>query len=736
MTGFTSTFFFLLAGRQNFHCDSQRGVFVYIETVVSLRGKTLKFKQWFDPTPKVHALRCLVCCDHMVGTDQTFLMTIHPSGYRRGTWNAKNLRGTVRHNSGEYIFIKPYGDIDEKTYKLTLIHGKWKTTYYITVPPVPFGGHCSISPTSGTAVSTEFTVRCSNYKCKGQKGSLRYHLYRKDWLIGTNQQIWSLIAYGANPVMQGINLSSHKKSSESVHLKVKILSSYDSHTEFNLHVTVTVEDQKIALENVINNLTYPFRKMNRQENVGFISNVANVIFPAWSAERISKVQARNELLKLLGYYEGQTAEWVMQTAVALQKVTGREDEMKPHGVTAGIKALSQITDYLHKVGIHNIETPKIVAKILLSAVDRLMYKVSTHGTDVVKDNKFPDQREYLIKQNKADSKKGLESVVKITDAILYSLIGDHKNEVIRHKYLTIGVGTNYIDAGGKLNLGTHQVSFYMPASSLGIGGTREFLDSVYHVYEKNPFAFASKAIYGDLPLIYVEFTRRGQKLRDYKNNRVGPKAAKRLVRFFQPADIILKFQSPAADEISYKMVIDVENSNGRKFVAKSSCLFMSVPISASDITALRIRSKNNLVMEVMMSYTNDVKELNNTENGPALEIPLLDLPSTRVGSGTLRRDPFTLFLPRLTKSGMKQQIRHYRLRISIKTGVTINTPLPVAPNQGDIRGSDNADDRITSYITNITVAPFRMSCKHYETTADAFKSGKCFVSEWLKTYCK
>ncbi|KAK3759325.1 hypothetical protein RRG08_007686, partial [Elysia crispata] len=97
--------------------------------------------------------------------------------------------------------------------------------------------------------------------------------------------------------------------------------------------------------------------------------------------------------------------------------------------TAGLKAASQLSDYLHLVGRNNILIPDNITKTLTYAVDRLIYKAATHGINIVKGIVRGDRKRH-IKQNKEDCKKGIESLKKITDAMFRTMYGRHKYKIV------------------------------------------------------------------------------------------------------------------------------------------------------------------------------------------------------------------------------------------------------------------------------------------------------------------
>ncbi|KAK3726581.1 hypothetical protein RRG08_041814, partial [Elysia crispata] len=226
-------------------------------------------------------------------------------------------------------------------------------------------------------------------------------------------------------------------------------------------------------------------------------------------------------------------------------------------------------------------------------------------------------------------------------------------ETCRH--IEVGAYNLYMNKNGAFHYISHNIIFYLKAVSLGVGKKKEFLDGAYHVYDKNPYAFATENMHGDLPLIYVDFARRGKKGMDLKVPRSNAVKAARNFRFIRPADIIIKFPSLAVQEQIYEITIDVQRKGNKQIVVKSSCLLLSMPISASEITALIIRSENNLNMRVSLSPTNDLEPFNNTEFETALEIPFSGIQPETIAQQNLARDPYTIFLPKLTKAGSENK---------------------------------------------------------------------------------
>ncbi|KAK3740569.1 hypothetical protein RRG08_008518, partial [Elysia crispata] len=297
------------------------------------QGKKSYIIEFLQRPKHKYRVKCLLNCDNLVGSDQTLILTLVPTGSTSGHWGYnKSLAREVKKISRDFIVLQYTAQNRPKKDSIVFRQGRKAVGHNIDIVQAPKGRSCYISPSSGKSVFTKFTVRCINYSFKGVKW-VRFHLYRKDSMIGKNEQFYNLIAYGATPEMSDITLSSHKGNpNEAVQLKVKILSIYDSHTEVDLSVLVIVDDQNTTVQKVRKNITDGHLNMNRQENVRFISDVASVIFPSGTASVTDKMQVRNELLKNLGSYKGRTAEWVMLTAHVLEKATGQEDEMKPHGV--------------------------------------------------------------------------------------------------------------------------------------------------------------------------------------------------------------------------------------------------------------------------------------------------------------------------------------------------------------------------------------------------------------------
>ncbi|RUS82332.1 hypothetical protein EGW08_009922, partial [Elysia chlorotica] len=388
----------------------------------------------------------------------------------------------------------------------------------------------------------------------------------------------------------------------------------------------------------------------------------------------------------------------------------------------------QLTDYLHKVGKDNIEIAEQVARTLIPSVDRLIFKAATRGIEIMEGLVLGNIGN-LRKKNLEDCKKGVTAFKKISEALYRTMIRRNEEKVVTSEHTEIGVIKYYVTQNKDIEFGTGRIKLYHQTTSLLPQENWE-LDGAFHIYNKNPYVCAEENLHGDLPLIHVNMARSGS----------GPTATSKneIYRFSEPADIVIDLKDAAqknatkhaVEKKSYKTTIHIETIGKDQVVVKSSCLFISVPLSEMGMTAVLLHSDHNFKMKVILSHTNDVEEFLNTKNDIALEMPLLHVTEKKFGNRLLNRDPNALFLPKLIQKWKDEGLIYFNMEISIMVGQTVHgfTGLQLAPNQGGTQGSAKAHSE-TKASTTITLAPFRMDCKHFDTTLETFRSRRCYVTE-------
>ncbi|GFS14524.1 polycystic kidney disease and receptor for egg jelly-related protein, partial [Elysia marginata] len=484
--------------------------------------------------------------------------------------------------------------------------------YEFEVEPPPEGKGCTISPTSGRAVFTGFNIKCEDYVDTVAGLPLVYHLVQKEHVLYHSDEFYSLIAYGGEPILSNITLSSPDVgSTTTIYLKMRVINVKGSAAEVNLTVQLEVGDQKDIVDDVLNSSMLQKSQDTRQENVRSVTNIATVISKDSTASKQRKIIVRNRLLRNLENFDSKTADSVEHTSLALEKSSEKEDEFEMAGLDSGLTAGEKLTKHVGKVSNQNFEKVQQVARLLVFAVSRFLSVATVAGLSALKGplSKEPD-KDLLVQKNKDQSTKGVSSMDNVAEVLARNIQGTHQRLDVNTDHVDIGVEMHSTPEESSFELGREkQASFHLPTVDTGVLDGED-VQGAFQVFDKNPYAYATENVHGDLPVIKVDFVRK-EKLQDAADivveevTKPAPSTTPKHFRFNKPADIFLDFNSSTSEELDYPVIIDVEKERGVERVVKSSCILMSIAVSREHVTVLEVRSRDDLKLKVHMRYTSD-----------------------------------------------------------------------------------------------------------------------------------
>ncbi|CAG5117411.1 unnamed protein product, partial [Candidula unifasciata] len=106
--------------------------------------------------------------------------------------------------------------------RLRTINYLGRTEFKFEVESPPQGRGCIVSPMTGEALTTKFTVECVGYVDYVSRLPLTYKLYQRD-NVGMSNEINTLVAYSGTNVLDKITLSARGVAGVSIiHLFVEV----------------------------------------------------------------------------------------------------------------------------------------------------------------------------------------------------------------------------------------------------------------------------------------------------------------------------------------------------------------------------------------------------------------------------------------------------------------------------------------------------------------------------------
>ncbi|RUS69977.1 hypothetical protein EGW08_022263, partial [Elysia chlorotica] len=121
----------------------------------------------------------------------------------------------------------------------------------------------------------------------------------------------------------------------------------------------------------------------------------------------------------------------------------------------------------------------------------------------------------------------------VADALGSNLKGSNQRLGVKTDHVQMGVELHTVTSNMSFDLGQDKhATFHLATGDTGILGD-ESVQGDFQVYNTNPYAFSTKNVYGDLPVIKVRFMR---KKKD-NDTAEGETTTHKHFRFEKPADI-------------------------------------------------------------------------------------------------------------------------------------------------------------------------------------------------------
>ncbi|XP_012936972.2 polycystic kidney disease protein 1-like 2 [Aplysia californica] len=688
-------------------------------------------------------IKCTLSCEHTIGTGKNVALYMgtgqkYSRRFIRYKWEVQEnglplpyaqVLGIVRNENLESPFFITRSNVltpgcrYDVTCTVKVGRRSSIVTYTFHTEAPPLGSGCTIQPRKGKAVFTKFNISCPNYMDTVAYMPLSYRLYQQDKVVDGTRFFYTLIAYTSSAWITGVTLSVENVThAVQIPLKVEIVNIKGTASVVYLVVELTTDDQTAILDKL--GSLADLGNSGNQEDVRAVKDIATIINAKSTASAQRKTQVRQELLSNLQLMDSETPSSVQHTSFVLDTTVAQEEEIQTSGLDHGLSSAETLTKYLGKVSPDNFELTKHVADIQVHAVGRLLSVTSDVGKSIARDQQKAKSMGFTQQQNKEHSFKAINSISQVAETLTTSLTEANVPIWLSTKNVELGVEWQNVSRNAKFELASTDgnIRFYLPTSDMGIL-ENEGVESEFKAYHKDPYAWASRDMHGEMPVVSVDFVRQRDK---YKKGRVP-----REWRFSRPADVFIRYKDSSAETVEYHPLIDVDVSE--KTVLRSSCVFMSVKASTTEATILRVTSPNGLRLKVKIRYTGKISSFDHLSEEEMLEIPYPEDEYLRTPAGMLKRDKDLLFLPQLRELQVKHETHYYRVKLTVQTQQEVNlnalTLVTADGNRGLLRSS-RADAGVELYNVSVQVTPYRVSCVHFSKEQERYLSKDCAVSKF------
>ncbi|BFZ04243.1 hypothetical protein BsWGS_07282 [Bradybaena similaris] len=593
--------------------------------------------------------------------------------------------------------------------------------YKFRVEAAPFGEGCIISPSQGEAVFTIFAVQCKNYRDPVSKLPLTYRLYQ----LGDTPEMSTLIAYSGTNVLDKITLST--KGGPGVHtiqLFVEVSNVIGTAIKVMLSVKLTVPDQAQVLRRLLGNIKV---HSGGQEDARIMKDIATIIATNSTAGFMQKVEARQDILSNVKNLDSSSSENIEQVSQVLSVSVEKDDEILPEGLNDGLKTASRLAKYLGRVSNDNLNLTKTVAQSQVNAISKLMYLTATTGESIVAVNDTNNTE--AMDKNKEQSFTAVRTIARIADVLLNSLTVINNNLNMQSEFMSMFVGLNNIRADSSFKVESEDADFNLPTMDSG-GVLNEIIESEFEIFKKNPYAWTTSNVHGNLPVIKVSLKREQRKRLTTKERET--------FRFSKPADVFLNYNA-SGEENYYSMLIKVVKQTNRvnvirssdqsyNIIRSSSCVQITVKVSTTSTTVMKILSPDKLKILVKAKYTNSIGYFDSIYDEEMTEMPFFHPNSVNTSRGKIFRIDDLLFIPQLTKQQIKRNHPYYRIKISLKLNQKVDTT--TLQRVEIVRNNTESEDEEQGEFYNVTIqaTPHLMSCLHFDEEKADYLSDECTIS--------
>ncbi|XP_055873196.1 uncharacterized protein LOC106079668 isoform X4 [Biomphalaria glabrata] len=572
----------------------------------------------------------------------------------------------------------------------TVRDGKLK--FVVKTQNAPTGEGCTITPTAGLPVKTEFTIQCTGFN---ESNHCQYRVYQH--LFHTNGHgLHVLIGYGNMPEISKLTLSPVKKDNSLQNtstLIVEVINDLKSSTFYSLMVNFKPWNQN----NISDEISDTINKLQiiNQEDLRLALNMASLLH----LETISSLtEMRTRLQYLFRHFTVKhvdALEMVSWTTLLLA-----ESEIDPEEIELrySILTLEKIARNLSQTSFINIETTDKLARIQMFATQALLAKLFTWCTNKT-DNETDTVRQ--IEKCLYWGQRLINSVTFIVQVLRNILFLKQEPIQLSTEQLEIQLETHYLNSDTLFNLKTSdgRTNVVLPGKALREDLLRISLD--FQVYKKNPYFGLSDNIQQDMPLVQINFFE------------ATLHTVVKSHRLSEPADIFIEFDKSTQNGTHYDVSMQLFEHDSEFRIVRSACIYMSIPASSKEATVLSIVSLAKLQLVIKARYTDIISDFKNMYDEEMLTFPLKTVEVMDTPSGTLNRDNNLIVLPLLQRFQINKNIKFYSILIRLKLHQKVD-------------GLGDTQESLQN--TTIVITPYKVSCLHFDRHAQKFLSDKCMLS--------
>ncbi|XP_070569906.1 polycystin-1-like protein 2 [Ptychodera flava] len=408
---------------------------------------------------------------------------------------------TATGTSSSFIYINSGNLGNGYTYKLkanlTMSDGFGTATWAFVTNSPPTSGNCSVTPTSGYAVESNFVVTCANWE--DSHTPLEYAFRSRP----KGSSSLSLLSSGSSSTSPQFMLEMGSEGyNYEVDIVVEIIDAYNSKATETL--TVTVEPPQLTGDSLIDslkNLTSGESSLldslisggDTDAAVSLVLTVASVLNSDTSAnateeENAEAVNARKEMREsMIGNIKAMSesvgsADEVSQMASALLSVTAAPDELTETSQVESAAAMESLSASLLSMANETAEAVVSSATAITEATANVLSTVLTTNDDSAVSTPSASTSSTVVKS-------AVNAVNSVSKAILSKRVPGQEPVIINTTSLNVQLQRDTpLDIDGA-SLTSGQGSFKLPSSSALLGGKANdrFVDLQYMTFVGNPF---------------------------------------------------------------------------------------------------------------------------------------------------------------------------------------------------------------------------------------------------------
>ncbi|XP_041370581.1 polycystic kidney disease protein 1-like 2 isoform X2 [Gigantopelta aegis] len=588
---------------------------------------------------------------------------------------------------------------------------------FVTNSP-PRGRSCFITPASGRALVTHFTVTCSGYH--DPHTPLMYTIYLKQKGLSD-----TLLYHGYESTIRFITLP---EGSEELGFKqtliVSISDSFETSTDYPISVQVrSPQDGKLNTVKLLSDIT---KNLNlHQDTQGFLRQAKNVlemlgkeskkktIIP--NEEKKQKAEIRERVMDSLQSVKIKDKETLFQISDLVADIVSQEDNMSANMEELAMNVITHLTDALMDISKSSPTVARIIAKKQCEALFSLMDisdEVDTIVQNQTKENNPVTSTESTDTQqekSKSKVKHLLTMFEKVGDAMLVSvqsvdeeslMVSEQRQMTMLVEWSKVDVDDIHLAVGLKHSSDDGSASFTLPMANTFNTYNQQRNASVKSVnlqvlfLKKNPFLWSSTAKRINLPVMMILLKEREET------------QTLALSNFSRPADIFIPLDIPTQLTDNYTHLFIVSHDAINKTVLWSTALNFTIPSADKKMNILKIVPINTtLKLHVFWGTADSDIGVNHTESsGSDWPIPDGNLLTYK----NHKQDPQLLFLP---KNILGVNDTNFYVRVQVQLGQIV-----------DIKTNET-----TNFQVEVGIQLFTAECSYWDEDLEEWRQDGCKV---------